>query len=378
MDQPQFFELDFEGATVLSYPLLSMEIIMFKTQILIKHLTSWGLGCLIFTLIACGGTAQTSTPDTKNITHAKTTTTVAIKPQPASQVQRQPEKQAVVNPDGLSQEKLNIKLYGAAKRGHLEKIKYWIAAGAEINQNDIPPLFVAADQGQTKAVQLLLSEGAQTDLPTILVNEYVKKVEGFTPLMTASHKGYTEIVKLLIDAGANVNARTQSEDFLGNDTALIRAVSKGHTEIVRLLLDAGADPNVQSNDKTSALSMASSEGYTDIVKLLLDHQVNVNIQTKYGTTPVMWASKRGHTEIAQLLVNHEAQLNYQEKGDLVNGDTALMDASKRGYVEIVRILVQNGADINIRNKKGETALKLAKAYEEWETVKVLQQAGAEE
>ena len=47
-------------------------------------------------------------------------------------------------------------------------------------------------------------------------------------------------------------------------------------------------------------------------------------------------------------------------------------------VEVVRVLLNAGADLTIKNKDGETALKMARKYEQTEVVKLLESRGAPE
>ena len=63
-----------------------------------------------------------------------------------------------------------------------------------------------------------------------------QKLEGgWTALMLAALEGQTEAVRLLLEAGADVHAKSND-----GTTALITAVSEGHPEIVELLRKAGA------------------------------------------------------------------------------------------------------------------------------------------
>jgi ankyrin repeat protein len=45
-------------------------------------------------------------------------------------------------------------------------------------------------------------------------------------------------------------------------------------------------------------------------------------------------------------------------------------------VEVVRVLINAGADLSIKNKDGETALGMARRYEQTESVKLLESRGA--
>jgi ankyrin repeat protein len=85
---------------------------------------------------------------------------------------------------------------------------------------------------------------------------------GRTPLMLAAQNGHTQSVKLLISRGAYINAK------LWGTTALMDAAEAGHIEVVRVLLSSGADVNAKSRDGKTALLRAVSKGQSEIVQLL--------------------------------------------------------------------------------------------------------------
>ena len=60
-----------------------------------------------------------------------------------------------------------------------------------------------------------------------------------TPLLGAARKGQLAAVTLLLSRGADPNVPVP-----GDGTALIAAAAGGHGNIVSLLLDRGADPNL--------------------------------------------------------------------------------------------------------------------------------------
>lgn len=64
-----------------------------------------------------------------------------------------------------------------------------------------------------------------------------------TPLQIAALEGNTEVVQILLDAGCDINCKN-----IDKETPLIDAVENGHLEVVELLLKAGLDPR-QTNAK---------------------------------------------------------------------------------------------------------------------------------
>lgn len=72
-----------------------------------------------------------------------------------------------------------------------------------------------------------------------------------TPLILAAMNGHTEIVRLLIDAGADVNARNSH-----HDTALMTAIAKGHGQIAQALIQARAKIDICNKDGVTPLALA--------------------------------------------------------------------------------------------------------------------------
>ena len=93
---------------------------------------------------------------------------------------------------------------------------------AEEVNGSTPVLVAAAFFGSSRALEVLLAGGANTDLAD---------QNGATALAAATTSGHLSTVQLLLDAGANVNA----QNWLGN-TPLMIAVMHTQVECVRALL----------------------------------------------------------------------------------------------------------------------------------------------
>jgi ankyrin repeat protein len=66
--------------------------------------------------------------------------------------------------------------------------------------------------------------------------------------LLAAENGHTKVVKLLVDKGADVN--TQGGDY-GN--ALYAASQGGHEAVIKMLLDKGANVNAQGGYYSNTL-----------------------------------------------------------------------------------------------------------------------------
>ncbi|XP_061576915.1 cortactin-binding protein 2 [Cololabis saira] len=118
-------------------------------------------------------------------------------------------------------------------------------------------LFVAAQNGHTECVKLLLSSGSPAD---------VSDENGFTPLHLAAAHGHTSCVEALLAAGAAVDSAAA-----GGQTSLLLACEAGRPDSVRTLLNAGADRSLATTDGCTVLHAAVRSGHVGLLRLLLRH-----------------------------------------------------------------------------------------------------------
>jgi ankyrin repeat protein len=116
-------------------------------------------------------------------------------------------------------------LFNAATQGEDEWIKTSLSHGADINYYDAhfngTPLYYAAYNNHSNAVNLLLSYGADIE---------IKYRKFATPLYTASYLGHKNIVKILLNYNANKDTKVNGK------TPLQVAQENGHFDVVELLL----------------------------------------------------------------------------------------------------------------------------------------------
>lgn len=134
----------------------------------------------------------------------------------------------------------------------------------------------------------------------------VRDSRGWTPLHVAAANGKTRIVALLIDKGAAVNARNNK-----GRTPLHLAASEGHAAVVTLLLQKGANLNIRDKEGWLAVHCAAYTGKAGIVELLVKNGADVNAKVNtamgyQGWTPLHIANSRGNNAVGNVLLKNGA------------------------------------------------------------------------
>jgi len=259
-------------------------------------------------------------------------------------------------------------LVEACEEGYLEIVQALIKTGVDINRErpfvQGSALRQAAWQGHTQIVRVLLESGADVLLPP-------ENPKDSTALVLAAQEGHFDVVKLLVEAGANVN-----EVIYARNYALLAAAIEGYEDIFNYLLpltnvelhqealneipngikrrwrQENANPLLY--EVTHNISNEDFDGAIDILQVGLD----VSDFDEDGTTPLFMAVLKTSVSLVQFLL--EAGAN-PDKGLEVEGKTPLMAVNTWGWKQecliIISLLLEAGADINaIDLEEGWTAL----------------------
>jgi len=130
--------------------------------------------------------------------------------------------------------------------------------GAATRRPVDPPLVLAAREGHTDVVSLLVEKGADVG------DEGLHEA---TALHVAAEKGHTAVVELLLEGHGGHKALWLA-DAEGN-TALHLAVAGGHAETAAALLARGADTHARDNKGLTAMDLAASS--PDMLAVLAPH-----------------------------------------------------------------------------------------------------------
>ena len=121
------------------------------------------------------------------------------------------------------------------------------------DEQDVPALIWASDLGYAGIAEQLIAHGARIDT----------RENGVSPLMIAAMEGHSDVVEILLEADANVDLQNQE-----GMTALMSAAFSGHKEIVKLLIENQADPLLKMSNGVRAHQLANYEGHEEIASYI--------------------------------------------------------------------------------------------------------------
>lgn len=201
-------------------------------------------------------------------------------------------------------------------------------------------LLWAASIGDVSLVVYLLSIGAEID--------FQNKATGDTPLLVAAKNGHTEVLKVLMKQGASKSIIDKN----GND-AISAAIGAGKIEVIPALIEAGFRLDTDKSNKL--LVIAASLGDVKTVQKLLESGAPVNFQTNEGETALIASAKSGNAELVRFLITRGAKVETKDSA----GRTALILASQSGYWSCCKVLIESGADFNTNDFRGNTPIMWA-------------------
>lgn len=132
----------------------------------------------------------------------------------------------------------------------------------------------------------------------VTLNVNVSNSEGFTPLHIAAMNGQSDLMRLLLDAGAYPNVRTRQKGC----TPLHLACQHQRVAAARILTQTGeCNLNLQDLRGNSALHHACFSGNAKLVELLVKEGAIVDLRNAEGKRPVDDAEEKTSLNVIRLL-----------------------------------------------------------------------------
>ncbi len=255
------------------------------------------------------------------------------------------------------------------------------------NQEEKTALYLAAENGSARLVDILLTYGADPHA----------HAKGKSPLYSACKHRYNAVIHMLLHAGATSEELTTAlvPAIEHNDVHLVQtlldaganprttdcgaltaAVDKGNAQLVLILLNTGANPDELDG---RPLQNAAYYGRTQIAQILLDAGAEPNSRNYWWKTPLHFAAENGHAKIVQALIDAGAEVDVFEWGFLGRyRETPLHKAAYQGHIACAQALLAAGADINLKDVGDfqETALRKARKNHRSKMVSFLRAQGA--
>lgn len=250
-------------------------------------------------------------------------------------------------------------LMDAAKAGQTEVAQALLQSGANPNGRDaadFTALALAVENGHLPTVQVLVAAGAD-------VNQAV--TYGNTPLILACEHGFVAIAEFLLNHGANATATNRDRE-----TALMKAAAAGSLPLVRLCIERGVDVNAISKERKTALANAAGAShYVEISKDAPDASVRSYREHRddgcweWGPLP--------ETQILEIV---QALLQVGADPNVANCETTpLIEAAQNGQLCVLEALLTAGARLDVRDGRGDTAVSLAKLYNQQNVLSFLRE-----
>ena len=257
-------------------------------------------------------------------------------------------------------------LYYACENGHTEVAQYLLENGASVHLGDIP-LTVAVRNKHMSVVRLLLTNGAH---PDTIHEGYYNNYRCTLPLHMAAAQGDSELVELLLQHGAGTEVKdvggntplhhavehhqpTATSSQYSDDVVMANSVNV--KSVCDVLLENNADVNVVNKNGETPLYRAASAGLLDIVRKMLEvYGGNPNLGSPLAVACIM-----ENVELADMLLKHGSDPNQASMSLCSNGKLPLHIAATVGNGELVELLLKHGAEIHGAGTKGDTALHYA-------------------
>ena len=253
--------------------------------------------------------------------------------------------QDIPDPNSTSESDERL-LHRAAAHGHTRAIQTLLSRGADPRiptaTTLLTPLHYTVRSRNPAVLQLLFTHGAKPDIEA-------RDSLGRTPLSYAAEGGCNAVVKFLLQHNARTDTHsTTLSTSLGDDVEKSRWDRSDPSPLPRHAVLEEPNPG-----GLTPLHYAASLGHAATVMLLLSHGAVVDARDAIGHTPLMLAAGDGARGAAQQLLDHGADSAATDD----RGRTLLHYTAKGGWKGIAQLLLDTGKiDPGARDGEGKTAL----------------------
>ena len=137
---------------------------------------------------------------------------------------------------------------------------------------------------------------------------FPEKLTTAKPLHIAASQGHSQIVQILLDHGASIDSVDGK-----HATPLHYAADKGQAGMVKLLLESGANPNAVNSDLESPCMVAAAYANVNSLETLMKGGTNIQLRDWCGRTALDYAARAREKGACLFLMNLTAGQGLGEK-----------------------------------------------------------------
>lgn len=148
------------------------------------------------------------------------------------------------------------------------------------------------------------------------------------------------------------------DDPMKNFSNINYLTKAGDLSSLKKAFESGIPVDIRDHFYKTPLMAACASGNMEAVQFLVEKGANVNAKDNFMWTPLHHACHAGQQDIAEFLVKSGAVMDACS----INQGTPLMRGIESCRLDTVQYLINSGCKVQAQNRRGQTALDVAKAY----------------